>query len=78
MVEQQRFARLNHLLKQSSLYSDFLVKRMQTQELEKQKMKEKEKEKEKGSSKKEKKGFPVSRYQYEAFPSSSSSSFCVS
>ena len=31
MVEQQRFLRLQHLLKQSNIYSKFLLKRMEEQ-----------------------------------------------
>jgi hypothetical protein len=40
MMEQQRFLRLQHLLKQSNIYSKFLLKRM-----EQQRQREEEKEK---------------------------------
>ena len=37
MVEQQRFSRLQHLLKQSNIYSRFLLKRMEEQRKQQEK-----------------------------------------
>ena len=47
MVEQQRFLRLQHLLKQSNIYSKFLLKRMEEQRQRQEKKDQQDREKSK-------------------------------
>ena len=42
MLEQQRFTRLQHLLQKSSIYSKFLLQRMENQVKEKKEVEEKQ------------------------------------